>query len=310
VAHNDLGVSLARKGQMDEAIACYKKAIKLEPKNANTYFYLGIVLKAKSQLDEAIACYKKAIEIDPNLAVAHGALGEVLLHLGSYAEAKEALTRALELIPEKHPMRAIGSKQLQDCEGLLKLEVRLPRLLQGEDKSGSARESLDLARMCQLKRLYAATARFFTDAFTADPKLADSFPAQHRYNASCSAALAAAGQGEDAAKLDDAAKSKLRSQALDWLKADLTVVGKLLDSGPAQARPFIVQTLTHWQNDTDLVGIRDKTSLAKLPADEQKAFAQLWSDVAALLMKAEEKSKYQNEQSKYPPVAPMPRVKW
>ena len=46
------------------------------------------------------------------------------------------------------------------------------------------------------------------------------------------------------------------------------------------------QTLRHWQQDTDLAGIRDAAALAKLPADEQKAFTQLWADVAALLKKA------------------------
>ena len=51
------------------------------------------------------------------------------------------------------------------------------------------------------------------------------------------------------------------------------------------------RTLRHWQQDTDLAGIRDAAALAKLPADEQKAFAQLWADVAALLKKAEEKPK-------------------
>jgi hypothetical protein len=48
-----------------------------------------------------------------------------------------------------------------------------------------------------------------------------------------------------------------------------------------------VQTLNHWQRDTDLAGIRDTAALAKLPEDEQKAFTQLWADAAALLKKAE-----------------------
>jgi hypothetical protein len=81
----------------------------------------------------------------------------------------------------------------------------------------------------------------------------------------------------------DAAKAKLRGHALDRLKAELTVWGKLLDSGPPQARPTIVQTLSLRQTDADLAGLRDATALAKLPAEEQKAFTQLWADVAALL---------------------------
>ena len=45
--------------------------------------------------------------------------------------------------------------------------------------------------------------------------------------------------------------------------------------------------MQHWQKDSDLAGLRDKEARAKLPAEEQKAFAQLWADVAALLKKAE-----------------------
>src|SRR5262249_7245682 len=50
--------------------------------------------------------------------------------------------------------------------------------------------------------------------------------------------------------------------------------------------PFIVRMLSHWRKDGDLAGIRD-AALAKLPADEQRAFARLWAEVAALLKKAE-----------------------
>jgi hypothetical protein len=60
----------------------------------------------------------------------------------------------------------------------------------------------------------------------------------------------------------------------------LTVCDNLVASGPPQARPTIVQSLSHWQKDTDLAGIRDAAVLAKLPADEPKAFTPLWADVA------------------------------
>ena len=49
--------------------------------------------------------------------------------------------------------------------------------------------------------------------------------------------------------------------------------------------------MSHWQQDTDLAGIRDAAALARLPSQEQKACTQLWADVAALLKKAQERSK-------------------
>ncbi len=47
----------------------------------------------------------------------------------------------------------------------------------------------------------------------------------------------------------------------------------------------------HWQQDTDLAGIRDEAAVAKLPLDAQKACTQLWAVVAALLKNSEEKAK-------------------
>jgi tetratricopeptide (TPR) repeat protein len=290
-----LGNALHDKGQLDGAIACWRKVTLLEPKFANAHLILGNLLREKGQVDEAIACYKKAITLEAKLALAHGALGQALLEKGRYAEARDATSRALELLPDKHPLRAFVSRQLQKCERCVKLEARLPRLLKGEDKPASAGEALEVGILCYHKRMYAAAARFAAAAFAADPKLADDLKAGYRYSAACLAALAGAGKGEDAAKLDAKERARLRQQALAWLRADLALHTKLLGSGQGGARAEVQRELRHWQKDADLAGIRDKAALAKLPADEQKAFTRLWADVAALLKKAEVPAKKEGE---------------
>ena len=242
-------------------------------------------------MDEAIACFHMAIELNPRYANAQGALGLALLSKGRYAEARNASTQALALLPVDHPLRGRVSQCLQECERLLKLEVRLPGILRGEDQPASAQESLDLAQMCVHKKRNAAAASFWAKAFTAEAKRADNLQAGHRYNAACCAALAGSGQGEDAAKLDDKERARLRKQALDWLRADLALWSKLLSSGPPAARAVLQQQMEHWQKDSDLAGIRGAEALAKLPKEEQKACTQLWADVAALRKKAEEKPK-------------------
>ena len=170
------------------------------------------------------------------------------------------------------------------------VQDKLTSFLDGRYTPASNDERLGLAEWCQIKKLNHTAAGLYAAAFAADPKLADDLKAGHRYNAACFAALAAAGQGEDAAKLDDKERTRLRQQALDWLKADLTAWGKRLDSGPPRLDRPSCRALSHWQKDTDLAGIRDAAALAKLPADEQKALTQLWADVAALLKKAEEQA--------------------
>jgi hypothetical protein len=170
------------------------------------------------------------------------------------------------------------------------MEAKLSAFLKGEFRPGDNKGRLDLIKICQIKNLPRAATRLYAAAFAADPKLAED-KAGHRYSAACAAAVAAAGQGEDAGKLDDKERTRLRRQALDWLKADLALRRKQLETGEPADRAAVQGALKHWQQDSDLAGIRDAGALARLPADERKAFAQLWADVAALLKRAEAPAK-------------------
>jgi hypothetical protein len=109
--------------------------------------------------------------------------------------------------------------------------------------------------------------------------------AGHRYNAACAAALAAAGGGTDAGKLDGEERARLRGQALTWLRADLSAWGRVAQKS-AEAHPQVRRTLTHWRQDADLVGVRGKDALAKLPAAERAAWQKLWAEVDDLLRRA------------------------
>src|SRR5262249_26295214 len=97
------------------------------------------------------------------------------------------------------------------------------------------------------------------------------------------AALAAAGKGEDAAKLDDKEKLRLRQQALGWLRADLALRNKQLESGKPTDRAEVQAKMGHWQKDPDLAGVRDPVALAKLPEAERLEWQRLWKEVEALL---------------------------
>jgi hypothetical protein len=147
-------------------------------------------------------------------------------------------------------------------------------------------ECLKLANRAYEKTLHAAAARLFAEALANDPKLADNRQAQHAYNAACAAALSGCGHGKDDPRPDDAAKAKLRGQALDWLKAELAAWAKVVDEGSAEMKAKVAPALQHWKADADLVGIRDEKELAKLPEAERAAFQQLWLDVDQLLAKA------------------------
>jgi hypothetical protein len=107
-----------------------------------------------------------------------------------------------------------------------------------------------------------------------------------RANAACSAALAGCGRGIDA-PTDDGERARLRVQARDWLRADLAWWSKAAESRDANALAAVRGTLSHWQEDADLAGVRDADALAKLPEAEQAEWKKLWADVAAVLKAAE-----------------------
>ena len=136
---------------------------------------------------------------------------------------------------------------------------------------------------------FAAAARLWGEALDDDPSLAESRQTQHPYNASCCAALAAAGQGQNEPPLNDEAKATLRAQALAWLQSELAIWTQLLDSANEEQRTAIAQTLAHWQQDLDVASLRGD-AIDSLPESERPAWKQLWSDVAALLARAGEAS--------------------
>ena len=233
-AHNNLGKALQRKGQVDEAIACYRKAIELDPKYVGAHINLGAILcDIKRDYNAAIVCSREAAKLAPKEAKAHINLGIALMNEGQTDEAIACFRNAIEIDPKFAKVRAL----LVRAQLLAAVQDKLPLFLKGQFQPTTNDERLGLCDWCQIKKLNRTATGLYAAAFLADPRSADDLKAAHRYNAACHAALAATGQGEDAAKLDDAEKARLRKQALDWLRADLALRTEQLESGqPADSR--------------------------------------------------------------------------
>jgi superkiller protein 3 len=288
-AHNNLGAALSAQGKLAEAVAAHRKAIRLKPDNPEAHYNLGVALRAQGKPAEAVAAYKEAIRLKPDLAEAHFNLGLTLEGQGKFREALAALRKGHELgcrrpgWPSTH-----SAAHFRQVERLAELDQDLPAFLAGKRNPSGPGEQLELAALCRhpARRRYAASARFYAAAFAAKAALAEDLRAGHRYNAACVAALAGGGQGEDAAKLDDKERGRLRRQAVDWLRADLALRARQLDSPTPQALTQVQRTLRHWQRDHDLAGLREAAALTRLPAEEQEACRKLWADVGAVLERA------------------------
>jgi serine/threonine-protein kinase len=290
-AHRSLGNALHAKGNRDEAIREYRAALALDPKDALTHYNLGNTLRANGQLDEAVRENRVAIDLEPHYAEAHCNLGGLLRQKGQYAEALASLRRGHELGSKRPGWNYASAAWVREVEQLVALEPKLAAILKGEAQPVDAAERITLAGMCYDRAWYAAAARFHSEAFAAESKLADDFDAVHHYNAARAAALAGAGKGRDEPPPDDTRKAQLRGQARDWLQADLAAYAKHLGDKDPQAATTVQLRLQYWITHPDLAGLRDQVAVAKLPAEEQEACRKLWAAVAALLQKAQEKSK-------------------
>jgi tetratricopeptide (TPR) repeat protein len=185
---------------------------------------------------------------------------------------------------------ALARLPAEEQKAFAQLWTEVAALSKQAEESATNTERLAVARIAYQRKQFATATRQWAKALANDPKLAVGRNERHRYSAASAAALAAAGQGQDEPAPDEAAKADLRAQALDWLTAELAVWDKLLTSGTLKDRQLIAQTLRQWQTGSDLASIRDAAALTKLRDMEQKAFAPLWADVAALLKKATAKS--------------------
>jgi Flp pilus assembly protein TadD len=135
-ARNDLGLVFAARGQRDEAIVQFRKALEIRSDQAEAHGNLGSALLENGQpdegirhlhsalenkpqadracnlanalarlgrLDEAIAAYQKTLELKPELVDARYALGMALQRQGKVPEALAQWREAIRLQPDHVP---------------------------------------------------------------------------------------------------------------------------------------------------------------------------------------------------------------
>jgi tetratricopeptide (TPR) repeat protein len=283
LAHFELGLLLFDRDDFAGAVAALRRATALDPKNVRAHVSLSMALRGRGDAAGAVAAARRALALSPRYLLAEIALALALLQQGEFREARAAFERAVALLPPTAPLRRKLQAQAEQCGRLLELERKLPAVLDGKQKPASEEERLELAVLCQdYKQRYAAAARLYADAFTADPKLVKDPRGGHVTRAARAAVLAAAGRGTDAGKLGAAEQTRLRHLALVWLRADLDAWAKLLDKSPAE----VGRALGGWQKEADFAPVRDPKALAQLPAGERAAWEKFWEDVAGLLRRA------------------------
>jgi tetratricopeptide (TPR) repeat protein len=89
-----------RAGWFDDAVAAYRRTIRLRPDDAEVFCNLAMALAALDCVEEADASFRRAIALFPDYAAAYNNLGLLLRERGRIAEAGRAIKRAIKLDPQ------------------------------------------------------------------------------------------------------------------------------------------------------------------------------------------------------------------
>ncbi len=100
MVHNDLGTVLRAQGKFEGAAAAYRKAIEIEPNNAESHYNLGNLFKGEDMNSEAMGYYEHAITLQPDFADALINLASVLKEQGDFTASVAMLRRTLEIEPD------------------------------------------------------------------------------------------------------------------------------------------------------------------------------------------------------------------
>jgi tetratricopeptide (TPR) repeat protein len=73
-----LGVAVDRQGRPDEAVQWLHESLAIDPNYEESHYNLGYIDERNGDIEAAIARYRRALELDPDYAIARARLGALL----------------------------------------------------------------------------------------------------------------------------------------------------------------------------------------------------------------------------------------
>ena len=110
--HYNLAVALTRAGQRPEAIEELERAVEIDPDQRDAQYNLAAALRQGGRLDEAAEHYRRAFEIDSQDHLAHLEWATTLADAGHPERAAEEARAILEQAPDYEPEPRAGAHLL------------------------------------------------------------------------------------------------------------------------------------------------------------------------------------------------------
>jgi len=93
--------SLIQEGKLDQALDACQSILDVN-ENAEVHYNLGYIKSLKGELEEALACFKRATAINGHHVNAHQQMGLIYQKMGLGEEARASLEKAAEIHMERH----------------------------------------------------------------------------------------------------------------------------------------------------------------------------------------------------------------
>ena len=103
---------LSELGRKEEAIACYDRALEIDPRFTVAWNAKGRVLSDLGRKEEAVVCYDQALEIGPRDVRVWANKARALSDLGRREQAVEAYRRLIACVPTSNEQLIQGIEQL------------------------------------------------------------------------------------------------------------------------------------------------------------------------------------------------------
>jgi len=114
VAHSNLGVALAEKGEIAAAMREFETVLKMKPEDVETLFNVAKGLALQGKTDEAIEYYNQVLDLAPGDAETYGALALMQVNSVEFERAIEFYREGLRHNPEDGGLHGgLGSLYLQ-----------------------------------------------------------------------------------------------------------------------------------------------------------------------------------------------------
>ncbi|MCA1620562.1 MAG: tetratricopeptide repeat protein [Acidobacteria bacterium] len=236
------GVAALERGDVDAARASFRKALGLNPREAEAHKYLGLLADRAGDLEGAARHFGEAARLAPASAPARNNYGVILLRLGRTREAAAEFEASLRADP-RQPNALVNLAQIRFNSGTAEDLRAAADLFARADRIEPDAEVARALAVIALRRGDAAAAATYYQTYAARVAAGGVAPAgDARARSELGAALFEAGllkeaeaEAEAAAKLDPSnADAAVRLARVQLARKDIRGAGRTLEGAVAR----------------------------------------------------------------------------